>query len=142
MTTISEYGRPVPLPDSSSAGFWEAVRRHELAFQRCQYCGRFSHLPVAFCRGCHNLDKPSFQFERVSGRGSIVNWTVIHDQMVAGFQDSGPLIHVLVRMEEQADLMFPATLIGDTERLALLAPVQVVFKDVADGVTLPYFELV
>lgn len=137
----TQYGRPVPVPDEATAGFWEAARRHELAFQRCQHCGRYAHLPVAFCRGCHNLDQPSFRFERVSGRGQVVNWTVIHDHMVAGFQGSGPLVHVLVEMDEQQDLLFPATLIGDTQGLALRAPVEVVFRDVADGVTLPYFRL-
>ena len=140
--STSSYERPIPFPDETTAPFWEAVARHELAFQRCQHCGRFDHLPVAFCKGCHNLDDPSFAFEPVSGRGTIINWTVIHDHMVAGFQGEGPLVHVLVRMEEQDDLCFPATLIGDTSGLALNAPVEVVFREVTDGVTLPYFQLV
>jgi uncharacterized protein len=139
MTT--DYQRPVPVPDETTAPFWEHARRHELAFQRCQHCGRFSHLPVAFCRGCHNLDDPSFAFERVTGRGTVVNWTVIHDHMVAGFQGEDALVHVLVRLEEQDDLYFPATLVGDTSGLTLDAPVRVVFRDVADGVTLPYWQL-
>lgn len=141
MSTTSEYGRPIPVPDEATAGFWEAARRHELAFQRCQHCGRFAHLPVAFCRGCHNLERPSFAFERVSGRGKVVNWTVIHDHMVAGFAGEPPLVHVLVAMDEQDDLMFPATLIGDADGLRLGAPVVTVFRDVTDGVTLPYFQL-
>lgn len=142
MSTAKEYNRPIPVPDESTAGFWEAVARHEMAFQRCQHCGRFAHLPVAFCKGCHNLDQPSFAFEPVSGRGRVVNWTVIHDHMVAGFAGEAPLVHVLVAMEEQDDLLFPATLIGNTEGLRLGAPVEVVFREVTDGVTLPYFQLV
>jgi uncharacterized OB-fold protein len=141
MTVAKDYDRPIPVPDEATAPFWEAVAKHEMAFQRCQHCGRFAHLPVAFCRGCHNLDQPSFAFERVSGRGRVVNWTVIHDHMVAGFAGADPLVHVLVAMEEQDDLLFPATLIGNTEGLRLNAPVEVVFRDVTDGVTLPYFQL-
>lgn len=137
----AEYQRPIPVPDETTAGFWEHARRHELAFQQCRHCGRFAHLPVAFCRGCHNLADPSFEFARVSGRGTVVNWTVIHDHMVAGFQDAGPLVHVLVQLVDQEDLYFPATLIGDTSGLELGAAVEVVFRDVADGVTLPYFQL-
>jgi uncharacterized OB-fold protein len=139
--TLSDYQRPIPVADDSTAGFWEAVARHELAFQRCQHCGRYDHLPVAFCRGCHNVENPLFAFEPVSGRGTIVNWTVIHDHMVAGFQGEDPLVHVLVRMEEQDDLYFPVTLVGDTSRLAVGAPVEVVFREVTEGVTLPYFQL-
>jgi uncharacterized OB-fold protein len=142
MSLTSGHDRPIPVPDEATAGFWEAVGRHEVAFQRCQHCGRYAHLPVAFCPGCHNLDDPSFAFERVSGRGKIVNWTVIIDHMVAGFAGSDPIVHVLVVLDEQDDLLFPATLIGDTEGLRLGAPVEFVFRDVAEGVTLPYFQLV
>ena len=140
--STTEYQRPIPVPDETTAPFWEAVARHELAFQRCRHCGRFHHLPVSFCRGCHNVEDPQFAFEPVSGRGTIVNWTVIHDHMVMGFQGEEPLVHVLVRFEEQDDLMFPATLVGDTSGLRLDAPVEVVFREVTDGVTLPYFQLV
>jgi uncharacterized OB-fold protein len=141
MSDDRKYDRPVPVPDEMTAGFWESVGRHELAFQRCKHCGTFAHPPAAFCMGCHNLDRPEFSFEQVSGRGMIVNWTVITDQMVSGFIGADPMIHVLVRMEEQQDLLFPATLIGDSAGLALGAPVEVVIRDVAPGVSLPYFQL-
>lgn len=141
MSEEQKYDRPVPVPDEMTAGFWEAVSRHELAFQRCTHCGTYAHPPVSFCMGCHNLDRQAFSFEKVSGRGTIVNWTVITDQMVSGFLDSDPIVHVLVRLEEQEDLLFPATLIGDTSGLALGAPVETVIRDVAPGVSLPYFHL-
>ncbi len=141
-TMSSDYQRPIPVPDETTQPFWDAVARHEVAFQRCQHCGRFDHLPVSFCRGCHNVEDPQFAFEVVPGRGTIVNWTVIHDHMVMGFQGEDPLVHVLVRFDVQDDLFFPATLIGDTSGLALDAPVEVVFQEVTPGVTLPYFQLV
>lgn len=141
MSATSGYERPIPVPDETTAPFWEAVARHEVAFQRCQHCGRYAHPPVSFCAACHNLDNPSFTFEKVSGRGRIVNWTVIVDHMVAGFAESGPIVHVLVALDEQEDLLFPATLIGDTSGLRIGAPVEFVFRDVTEGVTLPYFQL-
>ena len=142
MSDEQKYDRPVPVPDEMTAGFWEAVRRHELSFQRCQHCGTYAHPPVSFCLGCHNLARPEFSFEKVSGRGTIVNWTVITDQMVSGFIGADPIVHVLVRMDEQEDLLFPATLIGSTVGLVLGAPVETVIRDVAPGVSLPYFQLV
>jgi len=141
MTVAGDYGRPIPVPDEDTADFWEAVSRHELVFQRCQHCGRYAHLPVAFCVGCEHLGDPCFRFEPVSGRGTIVSWTVIRDHMVAGFQGEGPIIHVLVEMAEQSDLLFPVSLVGDPAGLALGAPVEVVFREVTSGVTLPYFRL-
>ena len=141
MSEEQKYDRPVPVPDEMTAGFWEAVGRHELAFQRCEHCGTYAHPPVSFCAGCHDLEHPAFSFEKVTGRGTIVNWTVITDQMVSGFIGADPIVHVLVRFDEQEDLLFPATLIGDTSGLALGAPVETVIRDVAPGVSLPYFQL-
>ncbi|MFI5045671.1 MAG: Zn-ribbon domain-containing OB-fold protein [Acidimicrobiia bacterium] len=139
--TTAEYAGPIPVPDALTAGFWEHTSRHELAFQRCRQCGRFSHLPVVVCPRCENRDPAKFAYETVSGRGTIVNWTVIRDQMVVGFEDAGPLTHVLVRLDEDDDLMYPATLVGDLDGLALDAPVHVVFRDVTDEITIPYWEL-
>jgi uncharacterized OB-fold protein len=139
--TTTEYSGPIPVPDELTAGFWEHTKRHELAFQRCQECGRFAHVPVTVCPRCQNRDAEKYAYEVVAGRGTIVNWTVIRDHMVAGFEQSGPITHVLVRLEEQDDLMYPATLVGDLDELALDAPVRVLFRDVTDEITIPYWEL-
>ena len=96
---------------------------------------------MTVCPRCQNRDPEKYVYERVSGRGTIVNWTVIRDHMVSGFEESGPVTHVLVRLEEQDDLMYPATLVGDLDGLALDAPVHVLFRDVTDEITIPYWEL-
>ncbi len=67
----------------------------------------------------------------------------MHDAMVQGFEGS-PWVNVVVELDEQAGLLFYATLDGDLadSRLQLGAPVEVVFKDVTPEVSLPYFKLV
>lgn len=136
------YDRPVPEPDEMTAGFWEQTLHDRLAIQRCQHCGTYAHPPVQFCRNCHNLDDPSFQFEPVSGRGVIVSWTVLHDQMVSGFETEPPWVNALVELEEQPGLEFLATLEdGPVPDLVLGAPVEVTFQHVTPHVSLPYFKL-
>ncbi|MFF3574561.1 Zn-ribbon domain-containing OB-fold protein [Nocardia jiangxiensis] len=139
---MGEYGKPIPCPDEDTAPFWEAARRHELAFQRCNHCGTYAHPPVAFCRHCHNVSHPSFEFAQISPRGKILNWTVMYDAMVQGFADEVPWVHALVSFDVQPTLNLTATLVdGDTHRLRLGAPVDIIFRDVAEGVTLPFFKL-
>ncbi len=97
----TQYSKPIPIPDEETAPFWAAAREHQLAFQRCQHCQNFAHPPVTFCEHCDNVADPQFEFAPVSGRGRLVNWTVMYDAMVAGFTDDIPWIHALMRPEEQ-----------------------------------------
>lgn len=140
---MTNYTKPIPVPDDDTRGFWEAARKHDFAFQRCQHCGTYAHPPVAFCDHCHNVADPSFAFEAVSGRGKVVNWTVMYDAMVSGFENDVPWVHALVSIDEQPSLTFAATIEdGVSDRLRIGAPVEVVFRDVTDSISIPYFRLV
>ena len=139
---MTTWNKPLPIPDETTAPFWDAARQHRLVFQRCQDCRAFHHPPVSFCPDCHNLDTPTFAFEEVSGRGRIVNWTVMNDPMVTGFGQEPPWVNVLVEMEEQKRLLFVATLEdGPQAPLTIGAAVVTIFKDVTPEVSIPYFKL-
>ena len=140
---LASYDKPLPVADDDSQGFWEGARNHRLAFQRCQHCGTFAHPPAAFCERCHNLAEPSFAFEAVSGRGRIVNWTIMRQAMVAGFEGDVPWVHALIEIDEQPGLLYACALEdGPSDLLKIGAPVQVTFHDVTPEVTIPYFMLV
>ncbi|GAY11619.1 Zn-ribbon domain-containing OB-fold protein [Pseudonocardia sp. N23] len=135
-----DYDKPVPVPDEDTAPFWNAARQHDLAFQRCDHCGAFAHPPVAFCLRCNEVTTPSFTFERVEPTARVVNWTLIQDQMVAGFEDEPPICWVLGEMTAHPGLFYPAALIDYVESdLQIGAVLDVVFRDVAPMTTLPYF---
>jgi uncharacterized protein len=88
---------------------------------------------------------PQFEFEPVSGRGKIVNWTIMREAMVSGFENDVPWVYAEIELDEQAGLTFLANLEDDasavTDRLTIGAPVEVTFRDITDTVTLPYFKL-
>jgi uncharacterized OB-fold protein len=137
---VEEYARPIPVPDEITIGFWQAARHHRLAFQRCEHCGNFAHPPVQFCRNCAELDDPKFEFVPISGKGSIVNWTVMHDAMVVGFEP--PWVNVLVEFPEQKHLFFVAILQdGVVPGLRIGAGVEVIFTDISEDISLPCFRL-
>jgi uncharacterized OB-fold protein len=132
-------GPPTPDPSERTRPFWEHATQGRLAFQQCNYCGAFAHPPVDFCGQCHQVDKPAFTFTPVSGTGRIVNWTVIHDAVVRGFGPD-PWIHVLVRLDEQTDLLYAATLESHVDREPSLgARVRAIFPRVAPNIGLPTF---
>jgi len=134
--------KPLPRPDAISQGYWDAAVRHELAIQRCDHCGWFTHPPDVVCANCLSPD-PSFSFVPVSGRGTIRSWTVMRDAFLPGFRGDVPWVVVDVELEEQAGLSLISRLVdGADADIALVRPVRVVFRDVAPGISLPEFTLV
>lgn len=143
MTTSSQRSgqKTVPVPDAFSEAYWQAAREHRLCLQCCMHCGHFSHPPEPLCTQCLAADA-AFRFDQVSGRGRILTWTVMRDAFIPAFKPDVPWVIVVVELEEQAGLRVLARLVdGPEAALHVDAPVEVVFEDVAAGVTLPQFRL-
>lgn len=131
----------MPVPDAVSEGFWRAAARHELVIQRCTACGWYVHPPDMICANCLSPER-SFEFSPVSGRGRLRSWTVMHDAFLPGFRPDVPYVVADVELDEQPGLRLIAVLVdGPDAALALGAPVEVVFEDVAEGVAVPHFRL-
>jgi uncharacterized OB-fold protein len=129
------------VPDATSAPFWAAAARHELAVARCAACGRFAIPPDITCPHCGATD-PGFAFEPVSGRGVIRSWTVVRQSFLPGFTGSLPFLLVDVELAEQRELrMIGRLLDGPDVPVRTGAPVTVAFEDLADGLSVPAFTL-
>jgi uncharacterized OB-fold protein len=105
---------PQPLPDSDSAGFWEATADGRVALCRCQECGHWHHPPLERCRRCAG---PT-DFEPIAGTGSVHTYIVQRQGAVAGYLDELPYVVALVELDEQPGLRLPG-------RLADIDPVDV-----------------
>lgn len=159
----SESDRPLPLPDEATRGFWEACRRHELVMQRCVGCARARFPPRPMCPDCQSMES---EWVPVSGRGRIYSFVIAHPPVLPAFQGSVPLPIVLVELEEDPSLRVIGNVVEDRgglgarggledraprdgegaassiEGLAIGAPVEVVFEDVAEDVSLPQWRIV
>jgi uncharacterized OB-fold protein len=137
-------GRPLPVPDESSAPFWSAAADHVLTVARCGQCGQFAMPPDAVCPHCRSTD-PRFEFTPVSGRGIVRSWTVVRQAFLPGFDDDLPFVLVDVELVEQAELRLIGRLIDGPDaigaELRVGAPVTVGFEDLAPGVAVPAFGL-
>src|SRR5262249_20111428 len=129
--------RPFPVADSDSKPFWEGLARHELLIQRCDACQRHIFYPRSLCPYCFR-EAPSWV--RSTGSGTIYSYTVVH-QAYGWFAGQVPFVIAIVELQEGVRMV---TRISGSppEAVSIGAPVQVVFEQVDEHLTLPYFQLV
>jgi uncharacterized OB-fold protein len=133
-------GKPVPQPDQLTAAYWAAADEGRLAIQRCDACGRLVHPPEAACPRCNAALASTVE---VSGKGHVYSYTVVRDNVTRGFEGEAPHVVALVELAEQERLLVIANVIGaQPEDVAVGAPVEVTFEEVAPGRRIPQFRLV
>jgi uncharacterized OB-fold protein len=133
--------RPLPVPDEISAPFWAAAARHVLTVARCSRCRSFAIPPDLTCPHCGSTD-PGFEFEPVSGRGTVRSWTVVRQSFLPGFEADLPFLLLDVELAEQRELrMIGRLLDGTGAPVRLAAPVTVAFEELAPGISVPAFVL-
>ena len=129
------YRKPLPRIDEESRGFWEALARHELYFQRCRDCGTSRFPPRAVCPKCLSS---ATQWVRASGRATVYSFTVTYQNQAAGFRESLPYVLAVVQLDEGPRMM--TNIVGcapDAVRIGM--PVEVEYEDVTPEITLAKF---
>ena len=133
--------RPRPAADPLTKPFWDSAHRHVLAVQRCGACAVYQHPPQLRCHHCGSTSR--LGYEPVSGSARVVSWTRVCQGLVAGFEDVGPYVNVVVELVEQPGLFMvtdhPGADPAFFDRLRTGAPMQVRFEEVEPGLTLPQF---
>jgi uncharacterized protein len=128
--------RPRPPINRDNAFFWDGVDAGELRIQRCTQCGALRHPPRPMCGSCQSTE---FDVVVSSGRGTIYSYAVHHHPPLPGIDL--PLVVILVELEEGVRIV--SSLDGATpEAVAIGLPVEVVFTQVDEDLTLPLFRLV
>jgi len=135
MAETKPYRKPLPRIDEEARGYWEALARHELYFQRCRDCGTKRFYPRALCPVCLSS---ATEWVRASGRGVVYSFTVTYQNQAPGFREELPYVLAIVELDEGVRMM--TNVVGcapDAVRVGM--PVQVVFEDVTAEITLPKF---
>lgn len=130
-----KYEKPLPRIDETNRYYWEAARQHELMLQRCQECGQYRYPPGDSCPRCLS---DSMVWVKASGQGTVYTWTVFHQVYHPAFAKDVPYAVVAVALEEGPRLV---TNLVDCklEEIKVGMPVEVVFDDVTEEITLPKF---
>lgn len=124
-----------PRPTEDSRPFWDALRSHRLDLQTCADCGAVRHYPRPVCPACHSM---AVAWTTASGRGAVHSWTVSHQAFHPAFEDRLPIVLATVDLEEGVRMNCRLDGIAP-EEIDVGLPVEVVFEDVGEGVTLPCF---
>ena len=129
------YKRPIPNPDVESQEFWEGCKRHELIIKRCKDCGYYIHFPKSRCPKCLGTNVAG---AKVSGRGTIYTYTIVHAEGTPGFKVPYPV--VLVSLEEQEDVRIMSNLEDcQVDQVKIGMPVEVFFRDATPEASIPLF---
>jgi uncharacterized OB-fold protein len=124
-----------PLPDveeSIARPFWEFCRRHELRIQRSRSSGKFVFPPRPRYAG-------DFDWVRVSGRARILTFVIARPPFLPAFAVKLPFAIAVVELEEGPRLV-GNVLDCAVEDVRCGMPVEVVFEDLTEKVTLPQWK--
>ena len=128
---------PLPDPDPLTQFYWDGANAHKLMILRCQDCGHYIHYPRPVCNRCLSENLAP---EQVSGRGTLYTYTIPMQPIHPYFIARVPYINALIELVEEANLKIVANLVDCSEEdLRVGMPLEVVFEEVAPGVTLPQF---
>jgi uncharacterized OB-fold protein len=128
---------PLPSPGPLTTFFWDGVAEHRLLILQCQRCGHHVHYPRPICDRCQSMDLAPAQ---VSGRGALYSYTVVMQAFHPYYIDRIPYVLAVVELDEEPGLRITTNIVQCPEedlKVGLL--VEVVFTEVAEGVTLPLF---
>lgn len=87
------------------------------------------------CPGCNSMNR---QWAKVSGKGKVYSWFVVHRATHPDFVADVPYAVVVVTPDEQDDIHIAGNIVGcAAQDIRVDMPVEVVFDEVTAEVTLP-----
>ena len=105
--------------------------------QRCRRCRQFRFYPRPMCPQCRCKDG---EWLKMTGRGQLYSWVVVHPPVLAAFRNRAPYPVGLVALEEEPRIRLIGMLLEcRAEHLAPGMPLQVTFEDIGD-VSLPQWK--
>jgi uncharacterized OB-fold protein len=124
--------KPLPRPSEDSAPFWEAAFKGELRMQRCLDCGHVRFPPAILCARCLSENT---EWARLSGRGTVFSWVIVHQSQHPAFNPDAPYSVVIVELDEGPRLH--GNLVDcPHDQIRIGMPVEAVFDRVSDDTAL------
>jgi len=129
--------KPLPEPTHWSKPFWDACKKHELHIQKCKDCSKLIMYPKRYCPHCLS---ENLTWVKSEGKGVIYSYTIVCNNPPTAFLSEVPYVVAVVELDEGVRM---ATNIvqSDFEDIKCEAPVEVVFEDITDEITLPKFRV-
>jgi acetyl-CoA acetyltransferase/uncharacterized OB-fold protein len=127
--------KPVPQLTPANEWFWTSGADGHLRIQQCDDCGKLVHPPTPMCPACRSR---SWSPAVVSGRGTVVGFTVNHQQWLPAFEP--PYVIANVALAEDESVHLTTNIVGcDPDDVHIGQEAAVRFEQ-HDDVWLPLFE--
>lgn len=102
--------KPMPVPTSISAPFWDGLKEGRILMQQCGNCEKWTFYPRKHCSHCWSAD---ITFREVSGEGKLYTFTVARVPTLPEFAGPDPQLMAVVELDE--GVRVNTTLVGVTE---------------------------
>jgi uncharacterized OB-fold protein len=99
--------RPLPELTLATEWFWTSGADGQLRIQGCTECATLVHPPVPICPNCRST---SWEPTVVSGRGSVVGFTVNHHTWHPAFEP--PYVIAVVALAESGAVRLTTSITG------------------------------
>ena len=124
MTVREGAARALPTP--TTLPFWDAAAEGRLSVQRCGPCGTHVFYPRLACPACGSRE---LTWVDVSGRATLSSYVINH-LPAPGFEDAGPYVIAIVRLEEGPTMMTNLVdVVAAPGQLVIDMPLEVAFED-------------
>jgi uncharacterized OB-fold protein len=124
---------PRPTPETET--YWQGCRKHKLLLQRCTQCGEHQFYPRIICTKCASDE---LEWANANGQGKILTFTVVRRPVSEAYAADVPYVVALIRLDEGPTMMSNIVQC-DPETLAIGDPVQVIFQDWSEEISIPQF---
>ncbi len=129
------YQKPLPEPTSDDKFFWDGCKQHRLLFQKCGDCGLVRWPPDVVCPKCYSRKA---EIVASAGKGRLYTYAIYHRAYHPAFVADLPYITAVIEMAEGPH--FLSNIVGaHAQDLKCDMSVEVVWEDIAPGITLPKF---
>ena len=130
---------PSPAATARTQPFWEAARRHRMTVLRCASCRAFRHPPRPICPYCRSFEAA---WEQVPGSGTLFSYTVVHTPFHPSVREVVPYVIAVIELDGTDGTRFLSNLVdAPLEALHTGLPVEVVWEDMSEQLTVPRFRL-
>lgn len=132
---MSAVTPPKPTPRGEEQLYFQAAAEKRLVYQTCDTCQSV----VFYLRDvCPHCGGESLQVRESAGVGTVYSYTVQHRASHPYFADKTPRTLALVDLDEGFRLLADLTGADETD-VEVGLPVEVVFEELDDELTLPHF---
>jgi len=133
---MAGYQKPIPQPTPETQFFWDGCKDGKLLLQRCKNTGKAYFPPRPFSPYTGSKDVEVFE---ASGKAKLFSYVINH-RPAKGFEDGVPYAIAVVELDEGPRLMSNIVECEQTpEALELDMPLEVVFEEITDEISLPKF---